>query len=104
MVGALAVLSLGVSGAFAAAAAPAAPCHEMSQTVEQTDTRRPSDHAPRTLKTMACCVACVAPPSPTPNALPGPFPTADRIASRSSSLPVGRRLSPEPGPPRLLIA
>ncbi|MBN9464233.1 hypothetical protein [Brevundimonas sp.] len=101
LIGALAVLSLGVSGAFTAPAAHVAPCHE---TVGQMDTSRPSDQAPRTLKAMACCVACVAAPASAPAALPASSLTTIRIASASANLPVGRRLVPEPGPPRLLIA
>ena len=104
LIGALAVLSLGVSSAFAAPAAHAAPCHETTQTVGRTETGRPSDHAPRTLKAMACCVACVAAPASAPAALPASSLATIRIASASANLPVGRRLSPEPGPPRLLIA
>ncbi|GAA0654923.1 hypothetical protein [Brevundimonas lenta] len=101
LLGALAVLILGALATPGSAEASAPPCHEMSH-------GQPADEAPsspdKPVKPMGCCVACVATVAPEPPmraalALPAP--------PRSAALPpmpVGQTLSPEPGPPRLLIA
>ena len=99
LLGALAVLSLGAVGASASPAA-AAPCHE---TGGSTPAKAP-DHAPKAMKAMICCVACVAAPTPDAAPLPGPRVSPARASLAPVAMPAGRLLSPEPGPPRLLIA
>ena len=94
MLGVLAVLALGGLGASAMAEDGAPPpCHEAS-------TDPAGDHDPaKGASVMACCIACVTTPVPTPmgeavivhDALPSPSAAIERT---------GRDLSPEPGPPR----
>jgi hypothetical protein len=98
LIGALSVLAL---GAVSASASPvAAPCHESGH-ASQEQTPGP---APKAMKAMTCCVACMA----TPTLDPAPVSTLSiapsRLPTERSTVPSGRRLSPEPGPPRLLIA
>jgi len=98
LIGALAVLSL---GAVSASAAPASipPCHETG-----APTSDPSEHSPKAMKAMICCVACVAAPSPTCPPLPGLPVSPSRLTVGLIDMPAGRLLSPEPDPPRSLIA
>ncbi|WP_241004603.1 hypothetical protein [Brevundimonas fontaquae] len=98
LIGALSVLALGTVGA-SASPANAAPCHETGQSSpEQT----PS-HAPKAMKAMVCCVACVAAPTLNPAPISALTLSPARVAAVRAALPAGRLLSPEPGPPRLLI-
>ncbi|VXB50743.1 hypothetical protein [Brevundimonas sp. G8] len=97
LIGALAVLALGTVGASASPAA--APCHETSQTMPG---EAPS-HVPKAMKAMICCVACVATPTLDPAPLSGLKVSPARLAAVLIDMPAGRLLSPEPGPPRLLI-
>lgn len=91
--GVFAVLFLGGVSAPASAAESAPPCHE-------APVQPSSDHDPaKAPSVMACCIACVAAPTPAPmneatvvHAAP-PSPGAARAW-------VGRDPSPEPGPPR----
>lgn len=104
LLGALAVLTLGAVGVSASPAMAEAPCHEMSHsTPDQT-----SDQAPNTsgkaMKPMVCCAACVAAPAVEPAARLTSTISPARLSAPLVDLPAGRRLSPEPGPPRLLIA
>jgi hypothetical protein len=96
--GALSVLALGAVGA-SASPATAAPCHETGQSSpDQTP-----NHTPKAMKAMICCVACVATPTLDPAPMSGPTLSPSRIAAVPPALPVEQLLSPEPGPPRLLI-
>jgi len=99
LIGALAVLALGTVGA-SASPAEAAPCHETGQAMPD----KAPGHAPKAMKAMVCCVACVATPTLDSTPLPGVSPSPARLATTLSDMPAGRLLSPEPGPPRLLIA
>jgi len=77
-----------------------APCHEMSH--------GSTDQAPNTsgkaMKAMACCAACVTAPTVGPTARFAAAISSARLSAPLVDLPAGRRPSPEPGPPRLLIA
>ena len=94
MLGLLAVLALGGLGApvMADDRVPP-PCHDAPMDPM-------GDHDPvKGSLVMACCIACVTTPMPTPvgeavivhDALPSPSSVLERT---------GRDLSPEPGPPR----
>ncbi|WP_409752941.1 hypothetical protein [Brevundimonas sp.] len=94
MLGVLAVLVLGGLGAPAMARDSAPPpCHEAA--MDPAGDHDPAMGSP----VMACCIACVSTPMPTPlgeavfvhDALPSPSAALERT---------GRDLSPEPGPPR----
>lgn len=98
LIGALAVLGLGTVGASASPAA-AAPCHETGQPMPG---EAPS-HAPKAMKAMICCVACVATPTLDPAPLSGLKVSPAHLVAGLIDMPAGRLLSPEPGPPRLLI-
>ena len=95
LLGAVGVLLLGaVSPSVAAIGAP--PCHEMAGMTSEAPTSKPD----RAMKSVACCVACTAPPAIVP-------PIQAGVAIRSATpqpiprtLPTGRRLSPETGPPK----
>lgn len=104
LIGALAVLSLGALGVSAGPAMAEAPCHETGHETGH-ETPDPSGKGPdKAMKAMACCVACVAAPTIPPAARPQTAAAPLRLTAVSPALPSGRRLSPEPGPPRLLIA
>lgn len=95
LLGALGVLLLGaVAPALADSAPP--PCHEMAAP-EQGDTAPRPD---KPMKSMGCCVACIAAPAITPPDRSGVAMRPVSLAPASSALPVGRRLTPETGPPR----
>ena len=99
LLGALAVLWLGAVSAPAPVEAATPPCHEIA-----VDHGAPAD-APspdKPMKTMSCCVACVAAPLPQPPiraSVRAPAPAVD-----PQTLPVGRTPAPEPGPPRAAAA
>ncbi|MFN6982255.1 MAG: hypothetical protein ACK4NU_10055 [Brevundimonas sp.] len=100
LIGALAVLTLGAVGVSASPAAAESPCHETgSSTSDQTPA-----HQNKAMKAMVCCVACVTAPALDPAARPGPTVAPARLTAPLIDFPAGRLLSPEPGPPRLLIA
>ena len=95
LLGALGVLLLGaVSPSMAATETP--PCHEMSGTASHDTT--PSSDKP--MKSMACCIACIAAPAIVPPIRTGVAvrPTPPQPTLRA--LPIGRRLTPETGPPK----
>jgi hypothetical protein len=102
LIGALSVLALGAVGASASPAA-AAPCHETGHETGQSSPDQTPNHAPKAMKAMICCVACVATPTLDPAPMSGPTVSPSRVAAVPSTLPAGQLLSPEPGPPRLLI-
>ena len=102
LIGALSVLALGAVGA-SASPATAAPCHETGHETGQSSPDQIPNHAPKAMKAMICCVACVAVPTLDPAPVSGPTLSLSRIAAVPAALPVGQLLSPEPGPPRLLI-
>ena len=100
LLGALAVLMTGIVPAMAMPGDDASPppCHEMG--VEQREASSQPTHPGKAMKTMDCCVACVAAPVLSPPArgrltTPRPMATAAPMA-----LPSGERPSPEPHPPR----
>ena len=100
LLGALAVLWLGATP-ISAVSAEAPSCHEMSMD-HGAPAEAPSPDKP--MKAMGCCVACVAAPLPQPPvraALRAPTPT---LAIGPQTLPVGRTPTPEPGPPRTVVA
>ncbi|MFN3670264.1 MAG: hypothetical protein ACK4VY_13230 [Brevundimonas sp.] len=104
LIGALAVLTLGALGVSAGPAMAEAPCHETSHAApDQTP-----DHSGKTpgkpMKAMACCVACVAAPNLDPASDSAPTVAPARLTAPLFNVPAGLLLSPEPGPPRLLIA
>jgi len=93
LIGALATLSLGAVGA-SAAPRETAPCH-------QTGGSAPDHPQPaKAMKAMACCMACVTAPTPAPPAEIAALRTAASVAPAESRTPPGRRLTPEPAPPR----
>jgi len=102
LIGALSVLALGAVGA-SASPATAAPCHQMDHETGQSSPDQTPNHAPKAMKAMSCCVACVATPTLDPAPMSGPTLSPSRISAVPAALPVGQRLSSEPGPPRLLI-
>ena len=95
LLGALGVLLLGaVSPSMAATETP--PCHEMAGMTSDTPASTPD----RPMKTMACCVACIAAPAII-------LPIRTGVAARPTqpqptlrARPTGRRLTPEIGPPK----
>lgn len=112
LIGALAVLSLGALGVSAGPAMAEAPCHETSAEA-RPDARPDARHAApdqtpahenKAMKAMACCAACVTAPALEPVSRPGPTVAPARLTAPQIDFPAGRLLSPEPGPPRLLIA
>lgn len=101
LLGALAVLWLGAVSGPAPAQAATPPCHEMTM-----DHGAPAD-APspdKPMKTMGCCVACVATPMPQPPVRAAVRAPAPVLAIGPQTLPVGRSPAPEPGPPRTVAA
>ncbi len=95
LLGALGVLLLGAVSPTTASTEPA-PCHEMAGKTSDTPARSPE----RPMKSMACCVACIAAPAIVP-------PMRSTVASRPGMpqpavriLPTGRRPSPDTGPPK----
>lgn len=103
LIGALSVLALGAVGA-SASPATTAPCHQTGHETGQSSPDQTPNHAPKAMKAMICCVACVATSTLDPAPVSGPTLSPSRVAAVSAALPAGRLLSPEPGPPRLLIA
>jgi hypothetical protein len=104
LIGALAVLTLGAFGVSASPAMAETPCHEMGQATPDPSGKAPDKAPDKAMKAMACCVACVAAPTIPPAARPQTAAAPLRLTAVSPALPSGRRPSPEPGPPRLLIA
>ena len=101
--GAFAVLTLGALATPGSAAASAPPCHEMSHGQPAPASQdAPSPDKP--MKPMGCCVACVTAVAPEPPLRAAvALPTPPRSAA-PPPMPIGQTLSPEPHPPRLLIA
>ena len=104
LIGALAVLTLGAVGVSASPAMAEAPCHEMSSTLSDQTPDHSGKTPGKTMKAMACCVACVAAPTVDPASDSGQTVAPPRLSAPLFDVPAGRLLSPEPGPPRLLIA
>lgn len=95
LLGALGVLLLGAVAPASAQTEPA-PCHEMAGMGPET----PAPSSERPIKSMGCCIACVAAGVVAP-------PTGAAVAIRPRTpepaprpLPSGRRLLPETGPPK----
>jgi hypothetical protein len=95
LLGALSVLLLGAVAPGPAQAEPA-PCHEMAGMSSET----PAPSSERPIKSMGCCIACIAASIVAPPDGAGPVlrPPSPQPAVRA--LPSGRRLSPETGPPK----
>jgi hypothetical protein len=104
LIGALTVLTLGAVGVSAGPAAAEAPCHETSAEARHAAPDQTPAHQNKAMKAMACCAACVTAPALDPAARPGPSVAPARLTAPLIDFPAGRLLSPEPGPPRLLIA
>lgn len=95
LLGAVGVLLLGAVSPTMAATEPA-PCHEIAGMDHGGSAPAPD----KSMKSMACCVACIAAPTITPPDRSGveARPASPQPAARA--LPVGRRLTPETGPPK----
>lgn len=95
LLGALGVLLLGAVPP-AMADSPQPPCHEMAGMGHGDSAPQPD----KPMKSMACCVACIAAPAITPPDRSGITvrPASPQPAARA--LPVGLRLTPETGPPK----
>lgn len=96
LLGVLGVLLLGAVSPALAADSARPPCHEMSAKGHGDSAPRPD----KPMKSMACCVACIAAPTISPPDRSG---TVARLTSPQPALralPTGRRLSPETGPPK----
>ena len=104
LIGALAVMTLGAVGVSASPAMASAPCHETSHAAPDQTPDQPVKAPGKTMKVMACCVACVAAPNLEPDSDPAPTVAPARLTAPLFNVPAGLLLSPEPGPPRLLIA
>ena len=102
LLGALAVLMIGAAPASARGdTSSPPPCHETA--MAHAGTRTPSPTPGKAMKSMDCCVACVATPtlrSPERARLNPPRPAA---ASAPAALRAGERPAPEPHPPRLIV-
>jgi hypothetical protein len=95
LLGALGVLLLGAVSPAMASAEPA-PCHEMAGMGHGDGAPQPD----KPVKSMACCVACIAAPGVTPPVRSGVAVRAALPHPTLPALPTGRRLTPETGPPR----
>lgn len=94
LLGALGVLLLGAVSPTMAASEPA-PCHETAGTRDA-----PSSLPDRPMKSMACCVACIAAPAIAPPVRGGLMVRSASPQPAARPLPAGRRPSPDTGPPR----
>lgn len=95
LLGALGVLLLGaVSPVAASTASP--PCHEMAGMTSEAPASTPD----KPMKSMACCVACVAAPAIVPPVRTGLTTRATPPLPILRVLPTGRRPSPDTGPPK----
>ena len=95
LLGALGVLLLGAVSPVAASTEPP-PCHDMAGMTSDAPASTPD----KPMKSMACCVACIAAPAFIP---PIRSDVAVRVAAPQPTLralPSGRRLTPETGPPK----
>lgn len=98
LLGALGVLLLGATSPVMADAGPP-PCHENAGMVGMDD-GVPSSTPERPLKSMACCVACIAAPALTPPLRSAvTLPRARPVAFDPAVL-TGRLTTPETGPPK----
>ena len=95
LLGALGVLLLGAAPP-AMADSPPPPCHEMTAMGHGDSTPQPDNP----MKSMACCVACIAAPAITPPVRSGVTGRAALPQPAARALPAGRRLTPETGPPK----
>lgn len=97
LLGALAALTVGVAPALAGSESPA--CHETAahHGAPASQDSAPSDKA---VKTMQCCVACVAAPVLRTPDKAAPVTPRPVLAIGPTVVPLGERPSPEPGPPR----
>ncbi len=95
LLGALGVLLLGAVPP-AMADSPPPPCHEMAAMGHGDSTPQPD----KPMKSMACCVACIAAPGIVPPVRGGVAVRAALPHPAVRALPAGRRLTPETGPPR----
>lgn len=100
LLGALGVLLLGAV-LPAMADSPPPPCHEMAAMRHGDSTSQPGAPQPdKPMKSMACCVACIAAPGITPPDRSGVAARPSALKPAARALPVGLRLTPETGPPK----
>lgn len=95
LLGALGVLLLGAASP-AAASTETPPCHEMAGMTSNA----PSSTPDKPMKSMACCIACIAAPAVVPPMRAGVAVRAALPQPTLRALPAGRRLTPETGPPK----
>lgn len=95
LLGVLGVLLPGAVSPTMASTQPA-PCHEMAGMSQGDSAPRPE----KPMKSMACCVACIAAPGVIPPVRGGVAVRAALPQPTLPALPTGRRLTPDTGPPR----
>jgi len=98
MLGVLGVLLLGAASPVMAEIGPA-PCHKMEH-MAGMDHGSPSSTPERPMKSMACCVACIAAPTVTPPLKSAVSLARARPVALDGALPTGLRTTPETGPPK----
>lgn len=98
MLGVMGVLLLGAASPVMADDGPA-PCHEMAGMTGMAH-GAPASTPDWPMKSMACCVACVAAPSLTPPVRSAVTLPRARPVALDRALPTGLRTSPETGPPK----
>lgn len=98
LLGALGVLLIGAASPVMADTGPA-PCHEMAG-MEGAASNAPASTPERPMKTMACCVACIAAPSLTPPLRSTMTLPRDRPIALERALPTGLRTTPDTDPPK----
>lgn len=98
LLGALGVLLLGAAAPVMAETGPP-PCHERVDMVG-VDHGSPASTPDRPMKSMACCVACIAAPTVTPHVRAAVTQLRARPVALDRVLPTGLRAMPETGPPK----
>lgn len=102
LIAALTLPGLGVADAWASPVEPA-PCHadrNGAPSSQGDDGSAPAHSPAKAMKMMACCIACVAAPLPTPTARPGAV-ARPSVAPRLQAAVLGRTVAPEPDPPKV---
>jgi hypothetical protein len=95
LLGVLGVLLLGAVPP-AMADSPPPPCHEIAAMGHGDSAPQPD----KPMKSMACCVACIAAPAIAPPDRSGVAVRPSALKPAARALPVGLRLAPETGPPK----
>jgi hypothetical protein len=98
LLGALGVLLLGAAAPVMAETGPP-PCHG---TVDMfgVDHESPASTPDRPMKSMACCVACIAAPTVTPHMRAAVTQLSARPVALDRILPTGLHAMPETDPPK----